>query len=279
MNQNHNDQIKQLHFSLLKILDEIDRICRINNINYYLDSGTALGAIRHQGFIPWDDDADIALLRDEYERFREACKTELDTSRFYFQDHTNTPGYRWGYGKIRRKGTLFLRENQENFSYEQGIFLDVFPLDNVPDGGIVVRRLHGAACWLIRKLLWSEVGKTEDISSFWRMVFRYMSAVPLERVFHFYEKFFRWGNRKKTKWVRILTYPTPTKDEGYLRQWYDESALVSFEGRMFSGIKDFDGYLTFKFGNWRELPPASEQESHLPVSQLVLVEPQLDAGK
>ena len=64
--------------------------------------------MRHGGFIPWDDDADIALLRDEYEKFRTACETELNHEKYYFQDHTNTPGYRWGYGKLRKKETLFL---------------------------------------------------------------------------------------------------------------------------------------------------------------------------
>lgn len=126
-------QLRQLQMTELELLEEVDRICKKCNIHYNIIAGTLLGAVRHGGFIPWDDDADVALLRPEYEKFRKACETELDTSRFYFQDHRNTPGYRWGYGKLRRKDTLFLREHQEHMPYDQGVFIDVFPLDYVPD--------------------------------------------------------------------------------------------------------------------------------------------------
>ena len=76
---------------------------------------------------------DNQTLREEYEKFREACKTELDISRFYFQNYRNTKGYRWGYGKLRRKNTLFLRVHQEHMPYKQGISIDIFPIDSVPD--------------------------------------------------------------------------------------------------------------------------------------------------
>ena len=107
-------QLRQLQMIELEMLVEVDRICKKCGIQYNIIAGTLLGAVRHGGFIPWDDDADVAMLRPEYEKFRKACKTELDTTRFYFQDHRNTRGYRWGYGKLRRKNTLFLRENQED---------------------------------------------------------------------------------------------------------------------------------------------------------------------
>ena len=91
--------LRQLQMIQLEMLIEVDRICRKCNIQYNIIAGTLLGAVRHGGYIPWDDDADVALLRSEYEKFRKACKTELDKSRFVFQDHRNTRGYRWGYGK------------------------------------------------------------------------------------------------------------------------------------------------------------------------------------
>ena len=122
------ETLRKLQKTELEILIEVDRICQKNRIHYSLTGGTLLGAVRHGGFIPWDDDADISMLRSEYKKFQRACKRDLDTERFYFQDMENTPGYRWGYGKVRRKDTIFLREGQEQMPYEQGIFLDVFLL-------------------------------------------------------------------------------------------------------------------------------------------------------
>ena len=143
--------LRQLQMIELEILVEVDRICRKNGIHYSLTGGTLLGAVRHGAFIPWDDDADISMLRKEYVKFQDACKRDLDKERFYFQDIENTPGYRWGYGKVRRKGTVFLRENQEDMPYEQGVFIDIFPRDGIPDG-VFLRKFHAMCCFCMRKI-------------------------------------------------------------------------------------------------------------------------------
>lgn len=263
------EQLRQLQLIELELLTEADRICRKCNIHYNIIAGTLLGAVRHGGFIPWDDDADIALLRPEYEKFAEACKTELDTSRFYFQDHTNTPGYRWGYGKLRRKDTLFLREHQEHMPYEQGVFIDVFPLDYVPEN-YLLRCLHNFRCFLYRKFFWAEVGKMADKSKFMRNLYRIMSKIPEQNLKKSFGRFIRRTDRKQTEWVRILTFPTPNKAYGYRTRWYERSAETVFEGVSFSGIRDYDEYLRFKFGDYMELPPEEQRKVH-PVSKINLL--------
>ena len=172
--------LRKVQMVQLELLQEVDRICKKCGIKYNIIAGTLLGAIRHGGYIPCDDDADVALLRPEYEKFRKACKTELDTSRFYFQDHRNTKGYRWGYGKLRRKETLFLRENQEHMPYEQGIFIDIFPLDSVPDN-YIMRSIKNFECFCVRKILWSRVGKIADKNPLKRKVYELLDRIPEER--------------------------------------------------------------------------------------------------
>ena len=261
-----NQTLRQVQMVQLEMLKEVDRICKKCNIHYNIIAGTLLGAIRNGGYISWDDDADVAMLRGEYEKFRRACKTELDKSRFYFQDHRNTKGYRWGYGKLRRKDTLFLREFQEHMPYEQGIFIDIFPLDGVPDN-YILRSIKSFECFCVRKVLWSRVGKIADKSFLKRLWFSLLDKIPEKQVFKYYHGMIRRAARKKTRMVRILTFPTPNDEWGYYRNWYENSTDILFEGVTFQGIRDYDSYLSFKFGNYMELPPVEKRKVH-PVSKL-----------
>lgn len=261
--------LRQLQMIQLELLIEADRICRKCDIKYNIIAGTLLGAVRHGGYIPWDDDADIALLRPEYEKFRKACEIELDTSKFYFQDHRNTEGYRWGYGKLRRKDTLFLREHQEHMPYEQGVFIDIFPLDGVPNH-YVKRSWHNFRCFCIRKILWSEVGRIADKRLFMRKWYQVLSLIPVKMVFDYYHKVIKTSNEERTNMVRILLFPTPNAEYGYYRKWYEKSADITFENFIFRGIKDYREYLSFKFGDFMKLPPEGQRKAH-PVTKLRLL--------
>ena len=199
-------QLGDLRAVQIEMLVEVDRICRKCGVKYNIVAGTLLGAVRHGGYIPWDDDADIALLRSDYEKFRKVCKTELDSSRFYFQDHRNTKGYRWGYGKIRRKNTIFLRENQEHMPYEQGIFIDIFPLDGVPDN-YFLRSLKNFECFCVRKILWAKVGKIAEKNHWKRLVYRALEKIPEQLIFRYYHCMVHHANKRETRMVRILMFP------------------------------------------------------------------------
>lgn len=261
-----DDELRQVQLIQLEMLEEVDRICRLCGIHYNIIAGTLLGAVRHKGYIPWDDDADVALLRAEYEKFRTVCEKELDHGRFYFQDHRNTQGYRWGYGKLRRKGTLFLRANQEHMPYEQGIFIDIFPLDAVSDSRMI-RGCQNFHCYCMRKMMWAPVGRIVSKGWLLKSWYRMLEWIPADVLYGYYDRYVTRQSRKKTKWVRILMFPTPNKEYGYLREWYENSTGIVFENRTFQGIRDYDAYLTFKFGNYHQLPPKEMRKVH-PVTAL-----------
>ena len=270
MIQLDDKMLRQLQIIELEMIIEADRICKKCGIQYNIIAGTLLGAVRHEGFIPWDDDADIAMLRPEYEKFRDACKTELDTSRFYFQDHRNTKGYRWGYGKLRRKNTLFLREFQEHMPYEQGVFIDVFPMDAIPDNKFL-RSIKNFECFCVRKVLWSKVGKIADKNKLKRKWFALLDKIPEELVYGYYDWLVERSKKLNTKWVRKLTFPTPNKEYGYLHKWYAYSTDIEFEKISFKGIRDYKEYLTFKYVDYMNLPPENKRKVH-PVSDIKLID-------
>lgn len=256
------EDLRQIQMIQLEMLLEVDRICKKHHIQYCIIAGTLLGAVRHKGYIPWDDDADVAMLRPEYERFCKICETELDQSKFYLQTHSNTHAYRWGYGKIRRKDTEYVRKGQEHLPFPTGIFIDIFPLDHVPEG-LFSRRLHNLTCTIIRKMLWSPVGAKSSSQIVKKIIYSFASVVPKKTVFFFYDLLMKVSNRKTTKLVRILTFPTPNNGYfGYFRKWYVELDEYEFEGYSFPGAKDYDSYLSFKFGNYLELPPIEQRRGH-----------------
>ncbi len=264
------EELKRLQDVQKELISEVKRICLKNNIHFNMVGGTMLGAIRHGGYIPWDDDADIGFLRTEYEKFRKACKTDLNHEKYYMQDLRDTEGYRWGYGKLRKKGTEFIRLNQEFMPYEQGIFIDLMPFDNVPDGWLS-RRVYFIQCFLYRKFFWSEVGSKTEKNPWKRTAYKLMRRIPMKFVIKSYQRFIDAGQRKKTRLVRILTFPTPKGVYGYERKWYTHLSKYQFGNMLLPGARDYDGYLRVKYGNYMELPPAEKRKTH-PVSKLKLPE-------
>lgn len=265
-----DEELRQVQEIQRELISEVKRICKKYRIHFNMVGGTMLGAIRHKGYIPWDDDADIGFLRAEYEKFREACKRELDHDKYYMQDLRDTEGYRWGYGKLRRKDTEFIRLGQEFMPYEQGISIDLMPFDNVPDQ-IIARRIHFFRCFLYRKFFWSEVGSRVEKNIWIKAIYKIMRLIPSSVIVKSYQRFIDSGQKRKTQLVRILTFPTPKGIYGYERKWYTDITEYQFNDIILPGAHDYDGYLHVKYGNYMELPPIEKRKVH-PVSKLKLLE-------
>ncbi len=269
-----NSELKQLQKIELEMLTEFDRICRKHQIKYSLDGGTLLGAVRHQGFIPWDDDIDVIMRREEYFKFRKACKRELDRARFFLQDYLSDPGYRWGYAKLRRNGTEFIRMGQEHLEQHSGIFMDIFVADNVPDA-YISRRVHHFFCFLIRKALYSEVGKYNEGNPFVRRVYRVLSKIPRNSLFHLRNGLAARANRRPSELISHYTLEYPKHCRyGLPGKCFDELEELEFEGKRFYGFRDYHLYLSTYYGDYMTLPPKEKQKPHLTVSRLKLIEPE-----
>lgn len=266
------EDLRRLQGVLLEMLIEMDRICRKNGIRYSLIGGTLLGAVRHGGFIPWDDDIDVGMLRSEYDRFRKACETDLDADKYFFQDHTTDPHYRWGYGRIRRKNSEFVRVGQEHMKMKTGIFLDIFPLDNMPNG-FLTGKLHQFYCFVLRKLLYAEAGMVNSKSAILRRWYRLLYRIPASFSFKRLDNLATRCNKKLTKRVRCYTFPAAKgMSLGHLRRWYEDLTEVEFEDRFFFAFQKTEEYLIFKYGSDYMKLPAPEKRHWHPAATILFPE-------
>lgn len=264
-----NELLRKLQLAELEMIVEVDRICRKHGIKYSLDGGTLLGAIRHKGFIPWDDDADVVMTRAEYEKFSKACKEDLNTEKFFLQDFSTDPEYRWGYSKMRKNGTVFIRSGQEHGRWNQSVNIDVFVYDNVPDNKLI-RPFHLFRCYCIRKGLYSEAGKVDAPNAFLRTWYKLVNKIPREHWIKAIDKLAARTNKHKTELIRHITYPYRKACRyGLPRECFDDYIEVDFEGYKFMGFKKYDLYLTTLYGDYMTLPPVSERKTH-PASEIKL---------
>ena len=257
-----DEQHRNLQLNELELIVEVDRICRKYNINYSLDGGTLLGAVRHKGFVPWDEDADVIFTRHEYAKFYRACKKELKRNEFFLQEYRTDPYYRWGYAKLRHKDTEYVRSGQEHLKYKTGICIDVFVVDNVPDNKIA-RSLFYIYNVLLRKILYSEIGKDKGNNILLRSIYNLLYRVPRNVVFKMRNAVAYKCNKKDTKLVSHLLYPYPKKDckYGMPAECFSEYIELEFEGMKFKAIKDYDRYLTLLYGDYMTPPPEEDRNS------------------
>lgn len=268
------EQFRKMQLTELEMLVEFDRVCRKNDIRYVLTGGSLLGAIRHKGYIPWDDDADIALLREDYEKFKK-YSSELNPQICFFQDHDTDPEYRWGYGKLRRTGTKYVRVGQEHLKCKTGIFIDVFPMDDIPKTtlGQMMQDFH---CFCLRKILWSEVGKYQK-KGILKLWYKLLSHIPVNVVFRQLNGYIRKSNNNSSNKVRTLLFPAsgklykknPIKERyGMPKSWFLERDEYKFENCYLYGTKDYDAVLRHFYGDYMTLPPKNQRQQHSPFSEI-----------
>ena len=265
------EQVKSIQKLQLEMLMEVDRICKKGNIKYGIDGGTLLGAVRHKGFIPWDPDIDVIMLREEYEKFFVLSQQEMDMERFFLQEERTDPEYRWGFTKIRYNGTKFIRCGQEHLKMHTGVFIDILIMDNVPDN-FLLRELHRGFCACCRFIMWSEVGKNNECNKIKRIGYKLANHIPARFVFKQLKKVRNCCNVKKSKLVRYMTcrYTYNKKLKGIERKFFDKYTKFEFENNFFPGFYEYDAYLTVLYGDYMKLPPPEERKSHMPLAELEL---------
>lgn len=245
--------IKLVQDTLLEIMIEIDRICRKNDIRYILDGGTQLGAFRHNGFIPWDDDLDIAMLREEYDRFVEACKRDLDHK--YFVCSTDTEkAYTLNFLKIMKRDTRYVQDMYKDLDVPQCIYVDVFPIDNIM---LKTKKIQCAFISLYNGIRLVKFGIYPKDKTLKYSILKCASFLSLDRINKRLNSVMRYYDKKETKYVYKVCHPGKKKPH-YKRDMYLNVEEKDFEGHMFLVPKDHDEFLKRRFGNsYMKMPPES----------------------
>lgn len=251
--------IKEIQNKMLEILVEVDRVCKQYNIKYVLDSGTLLGAVRHQGFIPWDDDIDIAMLREDYDRFCEVAKTALK-EKFVFETMHTCKDFSNIFGKVFDVSTKYVQKNTKHLNMPQGIFLDIFPVDNV-DVSSKYRLCRIVASINTVRCIKQKTEKFEKRHILYLPLF----LIPIQCLNKLADKFMRVNNKKETEYVCPICQ-SGTSKPSFRRTMFTNVCLANFEGKKFPIPEEYYDYLLGYYKNPMELPP---EESRHPTHGIV----------
>lgn len=258
----YNSNLGRLHAVLLEMALEFKRICEKHNLQYYLIGGTLLGAVRHQGFIPWDDDFDVGMPRPDYDKFIDICSSELD-SRFYLHCIENDSKYWQRFAKIRKNGTEFNERSISKIDTHKGIFIDIFPIDNIPNDSGNLLKLQSYLISLLSSLIFrkrklilgNKPGKVETVLIYFTAPF------SIKQLSVFQQYVMKYYKNYQTKyWISFGSHYSYEK-EAMNKELYMPHIELPFEGFLFRAPENYDYVLSRLFGDYMKLPPLNQRIS------------------
>lgn len=253
------EYIKKLHTEILCIMDEIHRICIENNITYYVSYGSLLGAIRHKGFIPWDDDLDITMPRDDFKKFLTIGLQKI-ASPFEIKWIDTDKRYLRLFAKVCNRDTLFQEDGYDFIS--NGIFVDVFPLDYSTSYSKAVERRRREIMFL-HNIIWHKIRNHCSIK-YWpsRLLGMILSNAAITRIIVRRSESF--SKKGKSHYTNFCT-PYGAKRETMPIEWFGEGKLSVFEDRQYMIPVHSELILQNIYGvNYMELPPENKRKTHYP---------------
>ncbi len=247
----------------MNILDDVAVICKEHNLQYYLAFGSLLGAVRHKGYIPWDDDIDICMIREDYEKFISIAKQGFGEKYKHLSliDNT-TDGYYNPFAKVVDNRT---EVEMERHTAKHGLWLDIFPLDGVPSSPTKAK-IHMTLCAFLRVVALATDANfsSAKINFTWlyKRIFNFLArAMGLKRFAKLHETVFKHFKAKDSDYIANLFTNNGTRSV-MDKERLLKVALYTFENRQYEGYADYDYYLKRMYGDYMKLPPKEQQITH-----------------
>lgn len=253
------DTVKDVQGKILETMKYIDKLCREHNIVYYIMGGTALGAVRHGGFIPWDDDLDIFMTPDQYAAFKKVFEAQK-SEQFVLQEWRTTPEY-LEYAKVRMNGTTFIEEAfRDRKDMHHGIYVDIMILHKVPESAFVQKQVYYYSKFVtlygLSQRNWKPKSKAQAL------VLKSLKLLPCKLLAKMcYKKIYKYDDRQRD--FKYCYWITPAKFRNGLfdRSFFEEPMDVPFEDTVLLGSRKIKEYLAYRYGDYMKLPSAEQQKA------------------
>lgn len=261
--------IQETKKCLLGILDFIEKVCRENNLVYYLCGGTLLGAVRHKGFIPWDDDIDIMMPRHDYERLFEIWPYDCQYKALYYK---NTHNFPYAFGKIIDNRTLKIEPLRKKCRLI-GVDIDVFPIDNLPDDDIEAMKYYRAIAKIQNKLglqisAYSR-GRTvlrtivKNSLRLYERTIEFIGGTSIDKTTKTCDELAQRYNQAETEFCGITSISHYGIKEKNPKNNFKTKVNVCFEGKTYPAPNGYADYLSRLYGkNYLQLPPIEMRQTH-----------------
>lgn len=261
-------ELKKLQLVELDILKEFIRVCNELNVKYFLDSGTLLGCIRHGGFIPWDDDIDVSMPREDYEIFlKEGQKLLKD--KYFLQTYKTDPEYTMGFAKIRNSETTFIESSVKRLNINHGVYIDIFPMDGYKPSEKIKNFINSKLNVLYNLQINKKYDNLNKANSAKLKALQGVSDLiygktSINKILQKKDKIAKKNEYSKSEYVAFFSYPSIPASKNYMpKDFFGEGTFKKFEDIEKVRVPaNFEGYLTKVYGDYMKLPPEEKRVAH-----------------
>ena len=259
-----NSELRKVQLLQLEVLKVVTKICEKYNIKYFLTGGTLLGAIRHQAFIPWDDDLDIGMTRENYDKFIQVAQKELG-EQYFLQNWDTEPNFAMPYSKIRINNTQYVEKNSANVDMNKGVYVDIFPYDNKPNSKIK-RNIQKYKTYILKRLLLANLNyvlwesnqkKKKFVYKLLKVISNVIGTKRLRKMLQ--KETTRYSKEKNVAELVNISSSYTYEKEVLMKQWIDKLEKTQFEDDLFYIPFESEKYLSRLYGNYMELPPEDKR--------------------